>query len=103
MPHLHKVVDLDATPDPRFADRSSVDVCIGSNFDGILQDHDSRLDDLVVAAVFCLRVPKTVGPNSCAVLENDAVSDPAKLPNGRVRISLEVVTNTGSPCDVNKR
>src|SRR5204862_2841436 len=60
------------------------------------------LHNLVIAAVFFLRVSEAVGADLGAVLQDDIVPNPAKLTHGDMRVSLEVVPDARPARDVDE-
>jgi len=99
---LNKVVDFRAAPDAGLADSGAVDGGVRADLDIIFDDHDTGLDDFVVAAIIFFGIAISVGSDLCAILENDIVANDTELANRDMSVSLEVVPNTGAPADVNE-
>ena len=77
--HLHQIVDLCAAPDSGFAHRRAIDCAFSLDFHVVSDDRDSRLPDLVPAAIGAPRKTETIAANDGAVLQQHAVSDLAIL------------------------
>src|SRR5262249_12300639 len=103
MSDLYEVVDLCPAADTSLADRSPVDSRVGSHFYIVFQNNDSGLDDFVVAAVILLCISEAIGSDLCAILKDDAVSDPAKRSHRDVRISFEVIADARASINVYER
>ncbi len=96
MAYQDQVVDFRAAADARFAYRGAVDARVGLNLDIILQNSRTGLDHFVPRAVVLLGEAQAVATDNHAVLEDDAVADPAVLADYRVGVSKEVIADFGA-------
>src|SRR5438128_728283 len=99
MADLNEVIDLRAPADASLADRAAIDGGVGADFNVIFKNDNSGLNDLVIAAVFLLRISEAIRPDLRTVLKNDIIANHAKFANGDVRIRFEIVSNACAATD----
>ena len=100
VPHLHKVVDLNAIGDAGFADGGAVNAGIRLHFDVVADDYRARLHNLVPA--FSVgRKAIAVRADHDSILQDDIVADAAELTHRRVRVGKKIIADLRSAVDHN--
>src|ERR1700739_3456945 len=99
---LDEIIDLCAAAHPGFAYCSAVDRGIRAHFNVVFENHNSGLNNFVIAAVFFLRVSESIGSDLGTVLENDIVANQTKFSNRDMCVRFEVVSDTRTTADMDK-
>ena len=86
MADLNEVIDLRSCSDAGLANGGAVDAGVGLNFNGILENRLSRLNDLVPSPVGLAGEAETVGSDDGSILENDIVTQPTVFTDNRVGV-----------------
>ncbi len=97
--HLHEIVNLGPAPQAGFSYRSSIHAGIGLHLHGVLDDHGSRLHNLVVRAVRLPGESEAIASHHHAVLEDDVIANPHVLTDHRMRVREEAVADLGASID----
>src|ERR1051326_9084247 len=101
--NLDEIIDLCPAAHPSFAYCSAVDRGIRAHFDIVFENHNSGLNNFVIAAVFFLRISESIGSDLGTILENDIVANEAEFSNRNMCVCFEVVSDTRTTVDMDKR
>ncbi len=99
MTYLHKIVELTAFPDDGLAESSAVDAGIGSDFDIIVDFHDTGLRNFDVPPVAKLK-SKSVRTDYSTAVNDGAISHRAAMHDGDARMQQAVIADTRILTDV---
>src|SRR5258707_2734477 len=73
---MHEIVDLRASPDPRLAERSAVDLCIRPNLNIVLHHQSALLrKDQVLSRLLTSRIPEPCRPQYSPCLHHHAIAE----------------------------
>src|SRR5688572_25020368 len=96
--NLYQVIDLGPLAYDRFPQRSAVDRRAGSDFDVVLDPHDSNLRNFVVLALIQGEAV-TVRANDNARMDDAATANPRPIVDDHIRINDAFVTDARSGLD----
>src|SRR5579864_513217 len=93
---LNQVVDLRAASDASLANAGAVNAGIRLNLHIVFDNRGAGLQDLVPVAVVVFSETESVSADYHTILQNDVVSDPAKLADDGIRVREKVVADLHS-------
>src|SRR6516162_3562803 len=93
MSHLHEAIDFRAAFYSCFAHGGAIDAGETLNLDVILDHRDAGLHNLELRAIGSLGETEAIAADDHAVLENDAVADPAEFTDHGVGVGQKVISN----------
>src|SRR5215467_91862 len=102
MTYKHKVVELGAASDARFADRGAVHAGVGLHFHVVLEHSGAGLCHLVPSTILPFGKAEAVAANDGPILQNDTITDSRVFTHNRVGVCDEVVTDFGPTIDGNE-
>src|SRR5688572_23183342 len=93
MGDVDEIVELNAAPHDGVAQRAAIDAGVGADFDIFLDYHTGEMGELLPGAVGPLFITKSIRPNDCAGVNDDATAQPHSGVENNARVQHTVVAD----------